>query len=62
MAGAPLRDVIEAKTAPGLAQTSDAALLEDFRARADTIFHPVGSCAMGPEAATSVVRPGTFLT
>ena len=54
-ASAPLREVIEAETLPGPAHTSDAALLEDFRARADTIFHPVGSCAMGPDPAGSVV-------
>lgn len=54
-ASAPLRDVIEAETVPGSAHESDAALLDDFRARADTIFHPVGTCAMGPDPATSVV-------
>ena len=54
-ASAPLREVIEAETVPGPAHASDSALLEDFRARADTIFHPVGTCAMGPDPATSVV-------
>ena len=54
-ASTPLRDVIEAETVPGSAFESDAALLDDFRARADTIFHPVGTCAMGPDPATSVV-------
>jgi choline dehydrogenase len=29
--------------------------MEDFRARADTIFHPVGTCGMGPDPARSVV-------
>ena len=28
---------------------------EDFRNRASTCYHPVGSCTMGPDAATSVV-------
>ena len=27
---------------------SDAALMADIRARADTIYHPVGTCAIGP--------------
>ena len=54
-ASTPLRDLIEAETVPGSALESDAELLDDFRARADTIFHPVGTCAMGPDPATSVV-------
>ncbi len=54
-ATAPLCDLIEAETLPGRDHASDAALLDDFRARADTIFHPVGSCAMGPDPASSVV-------
>ncbi|MEO6626453.1 MAG: GMC family oxidoreductase N-terminal domain-containing protein [Burkholderiaceae bacterium] len=54
-ATAPLREVIEAETVPGPAHTSDAALLDDFRARADTIFHPTGTCGMGPDPATAVV-------
>jgi choline dehydrogenase len=33
----------------------DAAMVEDFRNRASTCYHPVGSCAMGPDPATSVV-------
>ena len=44
----PLRDIIEAEILPGRDCRSDDALLQDFRARADTIFHPVGTCAMGP--------------
>lgn len=51
----PLRDVIEAEILPGRGCRSDDALLQDFRARADTIFHPVGTCAMGPDASSSVV-------
>lgn len=35
----------------------DAAILEDFRARSGTVFHPVGTCRMGQDAATSVVDP-----
>ncbi len=50
-----LRDVIASEIAPGPDCRGDEALLRDFRARADTIFHPVGSCAMGPSAETAVV-------
>ncbi len=54
-ASPPLRDVIESETVPGRGHASDAALLDDFRARADTIFHPVGTCAMGPDPRHAVV-------
>ncbi len=30
-------------------------LLQDFRERAGTVFHPVSTCMMGPDPATSVV-------
>ncbi len=50
-----LRAVIESEIQPGPDCRGDDALMLDFRARADTIFHPVGSCAMGPCAATAVV-------
>ena len=54
-AAPPLRDVIAAEILPGAQASSDADLMADFRARADTIFHPVGTCAMGADPATSVV-------
>lgn len=34
--------------------TSDAALMENIRARADTIYHPVGTCRMGIDDMTVV--------
>ena len=40
-----------------LRDMDDAAILEDFRARAGTVFHPVGTCRMGQDAAQSVVDP-----
>ena len=33
----------------------DAALLDDFRARAATIFHPTCTCRMGHDASDSVL-------
>ena len=54
-ATAPLADVIVEPLQRGAAGTSDAELLQDFRARASTCFHPVGTCSMGRDPATSVV-------
>jgi choline dehydrogenase len=34
---------------------NDEQILADFRARSGTVFHPVGTCAMGPDPATAVV-------
>jgi choline dehydrogenase len=52
---APLSRYVESELAPGGALQSDAELLEDFRTRAGTVFHPVGTCAMGPDPGTAVV-------
>ena len=34
---------------------TDAQIRDFLRRRVDTVYHPVGSCAMGPDAATAVV-------
>ena len=52
-----LRDAIEAEIAPGPAVASDADLVADIRARSGTVYHPCGTCRMGPDAAASVVDP-----
>ncbi|MBN8631573.1 MAG: GMC family oxidoreductase N-terminal domain-containing protein [Rhodobacterales bacterium] len=44
------------ETLPGPEITTDAALEADIRARAETIYHPVGTCRMGSDAA-SVTDP-----
>ena len=54
-ASSPLADVIETELEPGAGKTTDAQLLQDFRDRATTVYHPVSSCCMGPDPATSVV-------
>jgi choline dehydrogenase len=54
-ATAPLADVIAAPFEPATGGTTDLELLQDFRTRASTCFHPVGTCGMGPDPATSVV-------
>jgi choline dehydrogenase len=54
-ATAPLTDLIAEPLAGRAAGSSDAELLQDFRARASTCFHPVGTCSMGADPVTSVV-------
>ena len=43
----PLAGLIESELQPGAALQSDQQLLADFRQRAGSVFHPVGTCAMG---------------
>lgn len=52
-----LAEVIAEEVLPGPACTSDEALVEDFRRRSGTVYHPVSTCRMGPDPARSVVDP-----
>ena len=52
---AAMRGLIREPIAPSLHTMDDAAMVDDFRARASTCYHPVGSCAMGPRPESSVV-------
>jgi choline dehydrogenase len=52
-----MASVISEELKPGPATRSDDELLADIRARAGTVFHPVGTCQMGPDARESVVDP-----
>ena len=54
-ATAPLSGIITGEILPGDHLRSDEALLQDFRARADTVYHPVGTCRMGADPVGSVV-------
>jgi choline dehydrogenase len=54
-ASAALSRIIEREVSPGLEKQSDADLLQDFRDRASTTFHPTCTCRMGPDPASSVV-------
>ncbi len=51
----PLADIITDELIPGESVEGDEAQLADFRARADTVYHPTSTCVMGPDPATSVV-------
>ena len=52
----PLADIITDEIAPGFAVEGDEALLADFRARADTVYHPTSTCMMGKDVGNSVVN------
>lgn len=51
----PLADIITEEIIPGSAIDGDEALLADFRARADTVYHPTSTCMMGKDPTRSVV-------
>ncbi|QDC03144.1 GMC family oxidoreductase N-terminal domain-containing protein [Mesorhizobium sp. 8] len=40
---------------PGPSVTSDEDLIQDFRKRSGTVYHPVSTCRMGPDAGRAVV-------
>lgn len=49
MATPPVADVIVQEVTPGAAVQSDDELLDWVRAKAETTYHPVGTCRMGPD-------------
>jgi len=50
-----IRSLIRAPIAPDLDAMGPAEMVADFRARASTVYHPVGTCRMGKNADDSVV-------
>ncbi|TPI47899.1 choline dehydrogenase [Mesorhizobium sp. B2-9-1] len=52
-----LAEIIEEEVLPGPSIQSDADLIQDFRKRSGTVYHPVSTCRMGPDAARAVVDP-----
>lgn len=54
---APLVDVITGRLVPGPEVVSEDDWVEDFRQRADTVYHPASTCMMGTDPIKSVVDP-----
>lgn len=52
-----LTGLVETAIGPDLREMGDEQILADFRERCGTVFHPVGTCRMGPDLQTSVVNP-----
>ncbi len=50
-----LRGLIKERMTPDLETMDDTAMIDDFRARASTCYHPVGTCMMGSDPSQSVV-------
>lgn len=50
-----LANIIEKEIAPGPEVQSRDAMIADIRARAGSVFHPVGTCRMGPDRRRDVV-------
>jgi choline dehydrogenase len=53
LATAPLRELIEAEIRPGADVIDDAALRDYVRRTADSLYHAVGTCAMGADASSA---------
>jgi choline dehydrogenase len=52
-----MAEIIKEEVLPGPSITSDDDLIQDFRKRSGTVYHPVSTCRMGPDPSKSVVDP-----
>jgi len=50
-----MAEIIQEEVLPGPSIQSDADLIQDFRKRSGTVYHPVSTCRMGPDATRAVV-------
>ncbi len=57
-ASGPLKDLLGAEVSPGPAIASDDQLRDHVRATCNTIFHPTGTCKMGPASDRLAVVDG----
>ncbi|MGL4236687.1 GMC family oxidoreductase [Tabrizicola sp.] len=53
-----LASLIKEELRPGPKVVTDDELIDDFRSRSGTVYHPSCTCRMGPDAASSVVDAG----
>ncbi len=53
----PMQAIIKREIRPGNAVESEADLEADIRANSSTVYHPCGTCAMGPDPLAAVVNP-----
>jgi len=51
----PFASLVAEELRPGPQVQTDAELIDDFRQRSGTVYHPSCTCRMGPDPATSVV-------
>ncbi len=52
-----IAEIVEEEVLPGPSIASDADLIQDFRKRSGTVYHPVSTCRMGPDPTRAVVDP-----
>ena len=52
-----MAEFIEEEILPGPSIRSDTDLIQDFRMRSGTVYHPVATCRMGPDQSVAVVDP-----
>jgi len=57
MSTSPMREIVSEEIAPGPLVQSDDELLDWVRHNAETTYHPVGTCRMGTDPASTVVDP-----
>jgi choline dehydrogenase len=58
MRARPLKEFVREPVAPDIESLDDAGLVEDFRQRGGSVFHPVGSCRMARSGSEGVVDAG----
>ena len=52
-----MRELTKEVLEPNVSAMNDDDIVSDFRRRAGTVYHPVGTCSMGIDAHNSVVDP-----